>query len=353
MHVTPDDVVLFQLVRQHRLMTSQQLYAAAGGDRNLRAFTHRLALLFHAGYLDRPRLQVRPGEPARPFVYALGQRGWDTLDVEDGVARRSRRDRRMENQRLKPMAIDHDVAVTETVLAFQLAAIRRGWSCTATNGDAFRRQSGLPRRVKIRSRDDVAGTLPLNPDAYLRLTDKAGVTRSYFLEVDLATEPQVRRSLRVSSILQKLYAYWEVFRWQHGFAQNALFVTTTPTRLENMIAVARAMDPKGAGSAFFHFALLADCTLADPDRVLDGHVWRSAHVAHANPRALLLPSCEGCGGFVDPANDPHVIVNSGTPLTLAPASTLLPDLLPDDRPRYAHVRCNTKQPPEVKTWPAQ
>jgi hypothetical protein len=352
--LTPDDVVLFRLVRQHRLITSRQLFAALGGERNPRAFTHRLAVLFHSGFLDRPRMQVRPGEPGRPYVYALGAKGWDMLERADGVTPTGRRDRGAENRRLKPMTIDHEVAVAETILAFHLAALGRGWSFTWSTGDVFRRQTGLPRRVRITSRDDVQGTLPINPDGFLSLTDDTGKSRRFFLEIDLGTEPQVRRTLRVSSVMQKLYAYWEVFCWKRRIVQNALFVTTTQTRLENMIDVARAIDPKGVGSAFFHFALLENCNVDQPERVLFDDIWRSARVGYDNRRPLIIPSCRNCGRFLDPANEPHIILNAVTALSLAPASTLLPDLAPDELPIYAHPACHqrTKQLNQEEPWPA-
>jgi hypothetical protein len=50
---------------------------------------------------------------------------------------------------------------------------------------------------------------------------------------------------------------------------------------------------------------------------------------------------------VDPANEPHEILNAPRRLVLAPASTPLAHLMPDDPPRYAHMPCPGLTRPET------
>src|SRR5262245_38877865 len=101
--ITEETVVWLRLVDKYRLLDAKQLYASVGGDWNPRAFSKRLDNLFHAeggSVLHRPPAQFRGGEPARPYIYAVGPQGRQVLDKLDGIERRSRRDFKAENDRL-------------------------------------------------------------------------------------------------------------------------------------------------------------------------------------------------------------------------------------------------------------
>jgi hypothetical protein len=57
----------------------------------------------------------------------------------------------------------------------------------------------------------------------------------------------------------------------HSF--RVLTITTSETRVENMRALARAMDPKGHGSALFLFTTADRVTLDDPSPALTAPIW--------------------------------------------------------------------------------
>src|ERR1700754_2317545 len=73
--LTDDDVALVRLLARHRFLRSTHIAALA--DRSQDRVNDRLARLFHAGYVDRPRAQLDyyPDAGSAPMVYALADRG--------------------------------------------------------------------------------------------------------------------------------------------------------------------------------------------------------------------------------------------------------------------------------------
>src|SRR4051812_49435824 len=96
MALTPRDVGLIRAVATHRFLRSTHLVALAEGSAQVTL--RRLQLLFHHGYLDRPRSQldwyIRGSEP---MVYGLGLKGAAFLkehaDLAPGRVRWSARSR--------------------------------------------------------------------------------------------------------------------------------------------------------------------------------------------------------------------------------------------------------------------
>lgn len=73
--LTPDDLAIIDHIRRHRFLRSTHLIGLLP-HRPPKKLIERLGALFHAGYLDRPRVQLdyyaRAGSV--PMVYALGDR---------------------------------------------------------------------------------------------------------------------------------------------------------------------------------------------------------------------------------------------------------------------------------------
>jgi len=303
------------------LVNAQQLWAVLGGDSHDRAFARRLATLFHAGVIDRPPQQFRGGRPAQHYVYAVGPRGREHLDRLDGITSDGKRAIRAKNNILKFNFLQHETAVAEVALAFQLATERQGWSFELALGDEIPIATGLPSGVDIAFTPDVKGRLPLCPDAHVVIDAGDGARRVYFLEVDLDTEPQIRWNLRTSSILRKVIAYWQVAFWRPAPVDGVIFVTTRPRRLAKMIDVVRRVDPKHKGSHFFHFALLDHCRIENHAALFYEPLFRSAKTGYDNPRPLFLDTCPKCHQSVDPSNEPYDVLANN------PAS------------QYAHAEC--------------
>lgn len=291
-------------------MNAQQLWSVLGGDAHPRAFARRLERLFHAkggSVLDRPPAQFRGGQPSRPYVYAVGPRGREELDRLDGITRRGKRDVHAENERLKLHFIEHETATTEATLAFQLATERQGWAFELALDDEIPGATGLPPVVDISFMRDVNERLSLRPDAHVVIEAGDGARRTYFIEVDLGTEPQIRWNLRTSSILRKTIAYWQLSFLNQRPVDGVIFLTTTRQRLANMIDVVRGVDPKKKGSHFFHFGLLEHCRIDSHAALFYEPLFRSAKIGYDNPRPLFLDECPKCHQLIDPANEAHEV----------------------------------------------
>jgi hypothetical protein len=252
--------------------------------------------------------------------------------------RTGKRNVRNENDRLKFHFIEHETAVAEVALAFQLATERQGWAFELALEDEIPAATGLPNAIDISFMPDVRERLALRPDAHV-VIDAGNGRRGYFIEVDLGHEPQIRWNLRASSILRKTIAYWQLSFWDASPVDGVIFLTTTRQRLGNMIDVVRRVDPKRKGSHFFQFALLEDGRIENHRRLFYEPLFRSAKVNYDNPRPLFLDTCARCNQLIDPANESHEILNADPRILLAPASSPLPDLLPDAAPVYAHTEC--------------
>ncbi|MBX3027072.1 replication-relaxation family protein [bacterium] len=345
MKLQPDDLLILELLAQHRLVTSRQLFLAVAGDRNARAFSYRLRRLFDAEFVSRPRHQMLPGEPAKPFAYALGVNGHRHLyPAQWNSPNGHPRDWRQRDRRIRPQAIAHEVQLTEFLLALRLAAEAQDWTFRWSLGDAFRAETGFARIVEIEPAYGSALTLPLNPDAFVTI-DTGEHRYRWFVETDMGTEPAERNDLRRSSVRQKLLAYWQLNQSvlrrydRRTDSFKVFFLTTTEERLHGLRAAAQQADEKKKGSHFFMFSTHARTSMEAADSLLTDHVWWTARAGYDNPRTLFLSPCARCSQLLDPSNEPYESFDSDPRLVLAPASTPLPDILPTEELRYAHTDC--------------
>src|SRR5256885_7247820 len=86
MQITTRDREIIRQVHRHRFLRSSQLVALIGGS--LQPLLRRLQLLYHHGYLERPRAQIdyyHQGGSQR-LVYGLGDKGAAFLKQELGAA---------------------------------------------------------------------------------------------------------------------------------------------------------------------------------------------------------------------------------------------------------------------------
>lgn len=312
------------------------------GKNNPRHFLDRLQRLSDQEYLDRPPAQKRPWHKPRHMIYALGVRGREHLDTLDQVARSGKRDWRLENDRLKLGTLEHEIAVTETVLALHLAALSLQFDFAYWCDPRYHTERVLPTSVPIDARHGQFPPLPLCPDGYIETTDPStGHTRHWFVELDRGTEAEVR-------ITKKMLAYWNYIRARlqdHNRREHSwslLFVTTSDARLHNLRRVTQErVDPARKGTHSFLLTTMDRCHLdpENPLRVFDDPVWFSSKRGYDNPRPFFLQTCPRCHQSVDTSNEAYVVLNAiPQPLICAPSATLLPEHLPAD-PEYAHHEC--------------
>jgi hypothetical protein len=281
------------------------------------------------------------------MVYALGIEGHKALYPKQwrGSHANPPRDWRQRDRRIRWRAIEHEVTLTEVLLTMQFAAAERGWPLRWSAGDRFRDEARFPRYVDVDAGHGNSARLPLNPDAFVTL-DTSGLRLHWFVEIDMSTEPNERRDLTRSSIRQKMLAYQQLNATllrtydRRRYRFGVLFVTTTAKRVQGMRALAQKVDAKRKGSHFFLFSTHDRCRLDDAAAVFSEPRWWSAKIGYNTPRRLILDPCPHCHQLVDPSNEAHEVGDgaSSSRLLLAPASSPLPQLLPES-PVLSHAAC--------------
>lgn len=274
--LTERDLEIIRQVYKHRFLTSEHILSLVDGGKN--ALQRRLGLLFHAGYLDRPRVQLmRAGNP--PMVYALGNLGADII-AQETDAPVSSVDWTSKNREVKGVFLEHTLMVANFMIAVELA-------CKASKEVEFISPERILNQRKTEPsspghglswRVESSRAFPgqkkkigfsLVPDNVFGLQ----VTRNgstgvvyFFLEADRSTMPVRASNLARSSFYKKMVGYWE--SWNQGlFSQNfgfkkarVLTLTISPERIQSLIRANKELDPKGQGLRMFLFA---------PEKILD------------------------------------------------------------------------------------
>jgi hypothetical protein len=264
--LTSRDLAILRAVHKHRLLRSTHLVALVGGSRQ--ATLRRLQLLFHHGYLDRPPMQLDwYARGSEPLVYALGNRGAEVLETE-GYLRRGGVRWDTKNRNLSRVFLHHTLAVSEVMVAFEVACRTREGVRFIPPEEILARAPEATRRLRLPFRWQVevrhSGApyrLGVEPDGVFGLHfegEPENRHRAYFfLEADRGTMPVRRRELAQTSFLRKVMAYQEI--WKQGLHRRhlgianfrVLTVTTSSERVGHLVAASRSLLGGGARLCLF------------------------------------------------------------------------------------------------------
>lgn len=252
MQLTTRDREIVRQVFRHRFLRSSQIVALVGGSEQ--AVLRRLQLLYHHGYLERPRAQIEYYQQggSRALVYGLANRGAESLRQIEGMAD-GPLDCSMKNRAVKRLFLEHALLISDVMVALELACRRNGQvrllnveEIVPPDNPHMRRR---PFGWKVSIRDGAKlGVIPDRVFAlefFARPKDRNRVY--YFLEADRATMPVVRNNLRQTSFQRKLLAYeatWtqELHSKHFGFHRfRVLTVTTSTERLTHLIEISRQL----------------------------------------------------------------------------------------------------------------
>jgi hypothetical protein len=242
--LTERDRTIIRSIYQHRFLRSSHIIDLTGGSRQ--AVLRRLQLLYHHGYLERPRAQIeyyRHGG-SRHMVYGLGNKGAAPLKPEIGISQGVRWSEK--NRSIRRLFFEHVIAVSDVMVALELACRKRsdvrliGGHDLPIPGEAQRRHP-FKWRVQLNNHLKL-GILPDRVFA-LEVTKEDGSTGRafFFLEVDRGTMPIVRKNLSQTSFYRKLLAYeatWSsgLHRLKFGFHRfRVLTVTTSAARVKSLV----------------------------------------------------------------------------------------------------------------------
>jgi hypothetical protein len=273
MQLTSRDHSILRLVHRHRFLRSRHITALWGGSEQ--QIIRRLQVLFHHGYLERPRAQLTyyDSSGSRPIAYGLGNKGGAVLRREFGITVDANAWNEKNNS-IGRVFLEHTLLVSDIMVALELTCRKHGIRLL------YEDELNLPvtKRpfqwwVKI-----PGGTkLTVIPDRVFALeyTGSSGKPERvyFFLEADRGTMPVVRTNLAQTSFRRKLLAY--AATWTNKVHQRylgihrfrVLTVTTIPGRVQSLLEACSQLQ-RGHGLFLF-----ADTSILNED--LFASVWHN------------------------------------------------------------------------------
>lgn len=261
--LTTRDLDILRLVQSFRLLTSEHIQHLAVGSPQ--GILRRLQALFHAGLLDRLRPRHVNGGGSTKMVYAITNRGVQTLQKEGLIQNPSKTDRNAQNKEVGDLYLAHTLLVSQIRAMFLLA-------CQAEPQMQFlfwREGRELLDTIEVALPEEYA-TVPVAPDGFFGLRDAKG-RLYFFVEADRGTMSLKRFTLK----LKAYAAYWRAEKHKEKFGVQkfrVLTVTSSRTRCKNLVqAAAAAEDVRELGVRFL-FATEQDLLLSRPESVLN-KIW--------------------------------------------------------------------------------
>jgi DNA-binding Lrp family transcriptional regulator len=258
MQLTERDRQIIRQVHRHRFLRSSHIVSLVGGSRQ--QILRRLKLLYHHGYLERPRAQLQYYERggSRDIAYGLGNKSGRLLLQELGIAVHpvawSER-----NHVIGRLFLEHALLVSDVMVAIELACRKHGAIRLIHEDELGLRSKRQPFqwRVKIQN----VGRLGVVPDRVFALEypDQNGQSQRvhYFLEADRGTMPVVRSNLSQTSFRRKLLAYeatWNQDIHRLSFGINRFRVLTVTTISKRVHSLVEACSQLKSGQGLFLFA---------------------------------------------------------------------------------------------------
>lgn len=258
MALTERDRQIIRLVHRHRFLRSPQIVALIGGSSQ--QLLRRLKLLYHHGYLERPRAQIDYYHQggSRHIIYGLGNKGGERtlLKQEFGVTFREL-SLGEKNRAAGRMFLEHALLVSDVMVTIELACRERGIRLV-TERELVLPGKRQPFQWRVKDSRLKLGVIPDRVFA-LEFLDASGTSQRayFFLEADRGTMPVKRRNLSQTSFYRKLLAYeatWtqNLHRIRFGFHRfRVLTVTTSAARVKLLVEACSQLE---RGHGLFLFA---------------------------------------------------------------------------------------------------
>jgi DNA-binding PadR family transcriptional regulator len=259
----PRDFAILRLVQSFRLLTSEHIQLLAeGSDQGI---LRRLSKLFHAGLLERLRRQYVQGGGSAKMVYAITNKGVQTLQKAGLIQKPSRTDWNAQNRDLHDLSIAHTLLVSHIRAIFMLA-------CQAKPEMQFlfwREGRELQDAIEVALPEKYA-RIPVAPDGFFGLRDAKG-RLYFFVEADRGTMTLKRFTLK----LKAYAAYSRAEKHKEKFdIQKFRVLTIAPSaaRCKNLVQAAAAAEDVRELAPRFLFATAQDLPLSSPESVF-GKIW--------------------------------------------------------------------------------
>lgn len=272
--LTARDREIIQLVHRHRFLRSTHIVALMAGSPQ--QLLRRMQLLYHQGYLERPRAQLQYYERggSKSIAYGLGNKGGTLLNQELGIVAHSV-SWSEKNHVIGRVYLEHALLVADVMVAIELACRKHG---------AFRllyqdQLSLDPKRRPFRWRVKIQnGSKPgVFPDRVFALEypEQNGKCKRvyFFLEADRGTMPVTRQTLSQTSFYRKLLAYeatWAQKIHQRNLGIHRFRVLTVTTIAGRVQTLVDACSQLKHGHGLFMFA---DRTILSGDML--SSIWQT------------------------------------------------------------------------------
>ena len=273
MRLTERDRRIIRLVHRHRFLRSSQIVALLG--RSPQQLLRRLKLLYHHGFLERPRCQIdsyyRPG--SRHIIYGLGNKSLAFLKQELNVDFREV-SWGEKNRGVGRIFLEHALLVSDVMVSLELACRKHGGIKLLYEDQLALHSERQPFQWRVKTHGGIRlGVIPDRVFA-LQYRDQNGQLERvhYFLEADRGTMPVVRSGLTQTSFYRKLLAYeatWTQKIHQRHLGIHRFRVLTVTTIAARVKSLLEACSQLKRGHGLF---LFADRTVLEKDPF--SAVWR-------------------------------------------------------------------------------
>lgn len=273
MRLTERDHRIIRLVHRHRFLRSTQIVALIGGSPQ--QLLRRLKLLYHHGYLERPRAQIdRYGNGgSQHIIYGLGSKSRAFLKQELNVDFREV-SWGEKNRAVGRIFLEHALLVSDMMVSLELACRKHGGIKPLYEDQLALRSEREPFQWRVKTPGGIRlGVIPDRVFA-LEYRDQNGRPERvhFFLEADRGTMPVVRSGLTQTSFYRKLIAYeatWTQKIHQRRLGIHRFRVLTVTTVAARVTSLLEACSQLKRGHGLF---LFADRTVLEKDPF--SAVWR-------------------------------------------------------------------------------
>ena len=256
--LTSRDRQILRQVHRHRFLRSSHITSLLPGSRQ--QTLRRLQLLYHHGYLERPRCQIDYYHQGGSHViaYGLGNKGAWFLKREFSLP--YQRFGWLAKQTVQRVFLEHALMVSDVMVAVELACRNRPRVRLLSTNDmpdgTKSRREPFQWKVDI-GRGRICGVVPDHVFGLEFPNKSKGWNQIWFcLEADRGTTPITRSNPDQSSIHRKFLAYAATWSQQLHLKHfdwprfRVLTVTTSPERREAMRAACRSLK-RGQGLFLF------------------------------------------------------------------------------------------------------
>ncbi|HHL43192.1 MAG TPA: hypothetical protein ENJ42_06210 [Hellea balneolensis] len=267
-----DKVILLSLYK-YRFLLTDHLQALTDTESRW-GMNKRLRLLYDNKYIDKPKAQLALFSHAekRPTIYALGNKGADTLAHQFHIPMPESVYWTEKNRRVREKHIEHTLGISDFMVSVEMVCKQAGNIRLMDRDEILARSPTQTKRAKNPERwkteirhDGQVHEIAIVPDYMfgLHYEDKPeGRNRAFFfVEIDRGTMPIIRRDIKQTSFLRKMQSYadsWErqLPKTRYNIkAFRVLTLTTSHDRIQTMLEAYKTEIKAQVPAGVFLFAV--------------------------------------------------------------------------------------------------